>query len=465
MKNQRRMHLGWLMNPYGTHPAAWLHPEAAVESDLDIGHYVRMARLAERGKLDFIFQADAPACRDGNMEALSRAPRFMSIWEPATLLAALAGATTHIGLGGTASTSYYEPYNIARLFGSLDHLSKGRAAWNVVTSAHPSTGYNFGIEGLEPHALRYERAEEFLQIVLALWDSWDDDAFVRDRERGRFFDPDKLHYLHHKGKHFSVRGPLNMARTPQGRPVIIQAGGSEPGKNLAAETADVVFSAAGTIEKSHAFIQDVKGRMAGYGRRPEHLAILPGLNVTIGRTQAEAEDKYAALQALIHPDVGRELLSDDLEGVDLSHIPLDGPVPLEALPKSSNGHKAYFEALIEAVTKEKLSLRQLYERHVARSGTTVRGTPTQIADKMEEWFSAGAADGFMLTFTSIPQGLEDFVTLVVPELQRRGLFRSEYEGPMLRDHLGIPRPESRYHQQASLTPAAPRQTASAAATA
>jgi FMN-dependent oxidoreductase (nitrilotriacetate monooxygenase family) len=461
------MHLGWLMNPYGNHPSSWLKEDAPIESDLDIGHYMRMAQVAERGKFDFIFQADAPACRDGNMEALSRAPRFMNIWEPMTLLAALAGATTTIGLGATASTSYYEPYNIARIYGSLDHLSKGRAAWNVVTSAHPSTGWNFGIEGLEPHALRYERAVEFLQIVLALWDSWDDDAFVKDREAGRFFDPDKLHYLHHKGKYFSVRGPLNMARTPQGRPVIIQAGGSEPGKELAAETADVVFGAAGTIEKSVAFIKDVKARMLRYGRHPEHLAVLPGLNVTIGRTQAEAEDKYAALQAMIHPDVGRELLSDDLEGIDLSGIPLDGPVPLDKLPKTANGHKAYFDALVEAVTKEKLSLRQLYERHVSRSGSKISGTPTQIADRMEEWFSAGAADGFMLTFTSIPNGLEEFVTLVVPELQRRGLFRKDYAGSMLRDHLGIPRPESRYAKKrtSAWTPASAAQPASVAATA
>lgn len=465
MKTQRQMHLGWLMSPYGAHPASWLDSEGPIDADLNIGQYMRMAQVAERGKLDFIFQADAPACRDGNLQALSRAPRFMNIWEPATLLAALAGATTHIGLGGTASTSYYEPYNIARIFGSLDHLSRGRAAWNVVTSAHPSTGWNFGVEGLEPHALRYERAVEFLQVVLALWDSWDDDAFMRDRESGRFFDPDKLHYLHHKGKHFKVRGPLNMARTPQGRPVIIQAGGSEPGKELAAETADVVFGPAGTIEKSRAFIQDVKGRMARYDRQPECLAILPGFNVTIGRTQAEAEDKYAALQARIHPDVGRELLSDDLEGIDLSQIPVDAPVPLEMLPKSANGHKAYFDALIEAATKEKLSLRQLYERHVSRSGTRIAGTPTQIADKMEEWFSADAADGFMLTFTSIPNGLEEFVTLVVPELQRRGLFRKEYEGRTLRDHLGIPRPESRYASKAVPAQAPSAQTSPALATA
>lgn len=454
MNDQKMMHLGWLMNPIGAHPAAWLHPDAKIDGELDIGHYMRMAKIAERGKFDFIFQADAPACRDGDMKALSRAPRFMNIWEPATLLAALAGATTHIGLGGTASTSYYEPYNIARIFGSIDHISKGRAAWNVVTSAHPSTGYNFGIDGLEPHAYRYERAEEFLRIVLALWDSWDDDAFVRDREAGRFFDPDKLHYLHHKGKHFKVRGPLNMARTPQGRPVIIQAGGSEPGMKLAAETADVVFGPAGTVEKSRAFIDNVKGRMPQYGRHPEELAILPGLNVTIGRTQSEAEDKYATLQAMIHPDVGRGLLSDDLEGIDLSDIPLDGPVPLDKLPKSANGHKAYFDALVEAVTKEKLSLRQLYERHVSRSGTRIAGTAMQIADKMEEWFSAGAADGFMLTFTSLPDGLEQFVSEVVPELQRRELFRKEYSGKMLRDHLGISRPESRYSKQSVTTPLA-----------
>jgi FMN-dependent oxidoreductase (nitrilotriacetate monooxygenase family) len=436
--------LGWLMNPVGSHPAAWLHPEARPERALDIGYYAELARLAESGKLDFVFQADVPAARDGNMRALSRAPRFMNIWEPLTLLTALAGATTHIGLGGTSSTSYYEPYNLARQYASLDHISGGRAAWNVVTSAHPSTGYNFGRDGLEPHALRYERAREFTELCFGLWDSWDDDAFRFDKSSGIFFDPEKMHALHHQGKYFQVRGPLNIARSPQGRPVIIQAGGSEDGKELAAQTAEAIFGAEGRIDKAAELYADIKRRMPRYGRQPDHLKVLPGLSITLGRTRAEAEARYQQLQDLIHPDVGRELLSDDLEGVDLSRVPLDAPIPLDLLPATANRHKSYFDAIVRAVKEEGLTLRQLYQRHVARSGTSVRGTAADVAERMQEWFEAHAADGFMCSFTSIPRDLQLFVELVVPELQRRGLFRTDYAGRTLREHLGLPRPESRY---------------------
>jgi N-acetyl-S-(2-succino)cysteine monooxygenase len=441
---QDHMRLGWLASPFGSHPAAWLHPGAEPNAALNPSHYVRMVQIAEAGKLDFVFQADVPAARDGNMQALRRAPRFMSIWEPLTLLSALAPMTTHIGLAGTSSASYYEPYNLARQYASLDHLSGGRAGWNVVTSAHPSTGYNFGRDGLEPHDLRYERAREFMDIVLGLWDSWDDDAFPIDRNSGVYFDPKKMHYLHHDGKFFKVRGPLNIARCPQGRPVIIQAGGSEAGKELAAETAEVVFGADGVIANAQRFYADVKGRMQHFGRAPEELAYMPGLTVTIGRTTEEANERFELVQSLIHPDVGRELLSDDLEGIDLSAIPLDSPIPLEMLPATANRHKSYFDAIVAAIKNEGLTLRQLYQRHAQRSGLSVRGTPTQIADKMEEWFQGRASDGFMLTFPTVPGGLQDFVTLVIPELQRRGLFREEYEGRTLRDNLRLKRPPSRH---------------------
>jgi N-acetyl-S-(2-succino)cysteine monooxygenase len=442
-----QMKLGWLMSPAGNHPAAWLHPHAELHGANNFPHYVRLVRKAESAKFDFVFQADAAGARDGNMGALSRAPRFMNIWEPLSLLSALVGVTERIGLAGTMSTSYYEPYNLARQYASLDHLSGGRAGWNVVTSAHPAGGYNFGRDGLEDHAQRYARAREFVEICFGLWDSWDDDAFVLDRERGLYFDPEKMHYLHHRGDFFSVRGPLNIARPPQGRPVIIQAGGSEAGKELAAETAEVIFTRDASMERARQFYADVKGRMAKFGRPPDHLKIIAGVTTIVGRTAAEAEEKFQALQSMIHPQVGLEVLSEDLEGIDLSDLPLDQPIPRERIPATANRHKQFFEQILRLIDEEHLTLRQLYLRYgAARGGEVVRGTPTQIADYLEAWFHGDAADGFMLTFSLIPDGLDDFIGLVVPELRRRGLFREEYEGRTLREHLGLPRPASRYRR-------------------
>jgi N-acetyl-S-(2-succino)cysteine monooxygenase len=442
---KRQMVLGWLMSPVGNHPAAWLHPGAELHGATNFAHYVKLVRKAEAAKLDFVFQADAAGARDGNMNALSRAPRFMNIWEPLSLLSALVGATERIGLTGTMSTSYYEPYNLARQFASLDHLSGGRAGWNVVTSAHPAGGYNFGRDGLEDHAFRYERAREFVEVCFGLWDSWDDDAFVLDRETGVYFDPDKMHYLHHKGKFFSVRGPLNIARPPQGRPVIIQAGGSEAGKELAAETAEVIFTRDASPEHARRFYADVKGRMARFGRSPDHLKIMAGLTTIVGRTAAEAEEKFQKLQSMIHPIVGLEVLSEDLEGIELSDLPLDEPIPRERIPATANRHKQFFDQIIRLIDEEHLTLRELYLRYgAARGGDVIRGTPVQIADYMEAAFLGGIADGFMLTFSLVPSGLDDFINLVLPELRRRGLFREEYEGTTLRSHLGLPRPPSRH---------------------
>ncbi len=440
-----QMKLGWLMSPAGNHPAAWLHPGTELHGANNFAHYVNLARKCEAAKFDFVFQADAAGARDGNMRALSRAPRFMNIWEPLSLLSALVAVTDRIGLCGTMSTSYYEPYNLARQFASLDHLSGGRAGWNVVTSAHPAGGYNFGRNGLEDHALRYERAREFVDICFGLWDSWDDDAFVLDRASGLYFDPEKMHYLHHKGKYFSVRGPLNIARPPQGRPVIIQAGGSESGKELAAETAEVIFTRDASMQRAQQFYADVKGRMARFGRPTDHLKILCGFTSIVGRTAAEAEAKFQELQSMIHPEVGLELLSEDLEGIQLADLPLDKPIPRERIPAAANRHKQFFEQILRLIDEEHLTLRQLYLRYgAARGGDVVRGTPSQIADHMEAWFRGNAADGFMLTFSLLPQGLDDFIQLVIPELQRRGLFREDYAGTTLRDHLGLPRPASRH---------------------
>jgi FMN-dependent oxidoreductase (nitrilotriacetate monooxygenase family) len=440
-----QMKLGWLMSPAGNHPAAWLHSSTELRGANNFRHYVDLVRKCEAAKFDFVFQADAAGARDGNMLALSRAPRFMNIWEPLSLLSALVAVTDRIGLCGTMSTSYYEPYNLARQFASLDHLSGGRAGWNVVTSAHPAGGYNFGRDGLEDHALRYERAREFVDICFGLWDSWDDDAFVLDRSSGLYFDQEKMHYLHHKGKYFSVRGPLNIARPPQGRPVIIQAGGSEAGKELAAETAEVIFTRDASMQRAQQFYADVKGRMARFGRPTDHLKILCGFTSIVGRTAAEAEEKFQELQSMIHPDVGLELLSEDLEGIQLADLPHDEPIPRERIPATANRHKQFFDQILRLIDEEHLTLRQLYLRYgAARGGDVVRGTPSQIADYMEAWFRGGAADGFMLTFPLVPQGLDDFIELVVPELRRRGLFRDDYAGTTLRNHLGLPRPASRY---------------------
>jgi FMN-dependent oxidoreductase (nitrilotriacetate monooxygenase family) len=434
--------LAILASGTGSHVASWLHPATNSRGGVDIGHYRRMAQLAERGKFDLFFIADTPAARTEKLDAYARFPMFMNVFEPVTLLSAIAGATSRIGLGGTVSTSFSEPYNVARQFSSLDHISGGRAGWNVVTSANDFAARNFGHAKLAPHAERYARAREFVQVVQALWDSWDDDAFVRDRERGVYFEPDRLHKLTHRGDFFSVEGALNIGRTPQGKPVIIQAGASETGKELAAETAEVVFASDSEIGKASAFYADLKGRMAKYGRAPGELKVLAGLPVIVADSDQEAQDKYAALQGMIHPDVGRLRLGMDLE-MDLSDLPLDEPIPEERIPRTANLHKMYFDKIVEMIRVEKLTLRQLYMRY-ERGNKTLAGSVKTIVDHMEAWKAENAADGFMLMFPTLPDGLQDFVDKVVPELQRRGLLRRDYAGITLRDHLGLVRPPSRH---------------------
>src|SRR5215471_8487772 len=300
------MKLGAFTHPTGNHVAAWRHPGAEADAGTNVEHYIAFAQTAERAKFDFVFMADAVATRDGNLEALSRWPQYMAHFEPITLLSATASQTDRIGLVCTASTSYYEPFNVARLFGSLDHISGGRAGWNVVTSANASASFNFNRDEHYDIAERYQRAREFVKVVLGLWDSWEDDAFIRDRASRRYFDPNKLHKLDHKGQFFSVRGPMNLARPPQGYPVIAQAGASEDGKELGAETAEIIFFSQQRIATAREFYKDVKGRMAKFGREPGQLKMLAGLNPTVGRTEAEAREKFEYLQSLIHPDVGKE---------------------------------------------------------------------------------------------------------------------------------------------------------------
>ena len=443
MARSDRMKLGTFIYTFGYNPASWRHPGSAPGAATDFSHMLNIARISEAAKFDFVFLADSPAAGVGSMEALSRLPNKMNRFEPLSLLSALAVSTERVGLAATLSTSYYEPFNVARLFGSIDHLSGGRACWNVVTSDHDETGYNYNRQGLDPHAVRYERAREFVEVCFGLWDGWEPDALLLDRAAGQYFDPAKLHLLDHVGKHFQVRGPLNLSRSPQGRPVIAQAGGSPAGMDLAAETAEVVFSLASTLEKNRAFYEALKGRMPAHGRAPDQLKVMPGIIVHVGETEAEAQAKVDWLADNLHPAVGRQMLSEFLE-TDLVDVPLDKPFPLERLPEAPKGSRALFDTLV-AFVREGHTVGELIRLYAERqTGNGIKGTPKQIADFMEEWFEGGAADGFILQMPTLPSALEDFTRLVVPELQRRGLFRRDYEGTTLRHSLGLDEPANRY---------------------
>jgi FMN-dependent oxidoreductase (nitrilotriacetate monooxygenase family) len=389
--------------------------------------------------------ADHLAVLNMPVQALKRSATVTS-FDPLTLLPALAVLTKRIGLIATASTTYNEPYHVARKFASLDHISGGRAGWNVVTSGNPDEAMNFGLEEHVEHATRYRRAREFFDVVTGLWDSWADDAFIRDVASGSYFDPEKMHVLNHHGEFLKVRGPLNIARPIQGWPVIVQAGASDAGRQLAAETAEVIFGAGGNIAGARSFYADVKGRMAALGRPRDHLKVLPGAFVVVGDTVAEARAKRMRLDSLVHYDSAIASLSIML-GHDISKVDPDGPLP--AIPES-NASKSGRERIIELAARENLTVRQLAQRVGGFGGLAFVGTPASIADAMEEWLHTDACDGFNVMFPYLPAGLDDFVDGVVPELQRRGIFRREYEGATLRENLGLPRPENRFF---------PRQTA------
>lgn len=439
MTKPRQMKLGAFLMTDGHHVAAWRHPEGRPDAHVSLDHFVHLARLAEAAAFDALFLADSSGIRETSVAPLSRTSRGAS-FEPLTLLSALSVVTERIGLIATASTSFNEPFNLARKFASLDLLSGGRAGWNLVTSSSESEARNFNLERHAAHADRYGRAREFAEVVVGLWNSWEDDSFLRDRESGLFFDPGKLHVLDHRGAHFRVRGPLNVARSPQGHPVIVQAGSSEAGKDLAAATAEAIFTAQQTLADAQAFYADVKGRLARHGRAPGDLKIMPGVFPVVGRTEAEARAKYDELQELIHPVVGRSLLERML-GLDLSGYPEDGPVP--DVPET-NGGKSRQALLVDLARRENLTIRDLSLRIAgARGHWTVIGTPAQVADALEERFVEEGADGFNVMPPALPDGLDDFATLVIPELQRRGLFRTAYEGRTLRDHLGLARPPHR----------------------
>jgi FMN-dependent oxidoreductase (nitrilotriacetate monooxygenase family) len=437
-----KMILGAYYNPTGHHVASWRHPRAQEDAHVNIEHYIEIAQTAERAKFDLMFLADSNVIRDAHIDALSRSTQFVAYFEPLTLLSALAMVTKHIGLIGTASTSWNQPYHIARKFASLDHISKGRAGWNAVTSVADKEAQNFGRDKAYPHADRYDRAHEVIEIVQGLWDSWDDDAFLRDKESGLFFDKNKLHELNHKSERYKVRGPLNVPRSPQGYPLVVQAGASPEGRELAAHYAEAIFSPHLNYESAKAYYDDTKGCMAHYNRNPDHLKILPGISIFVKPTEAEAREDYAYIQSLIHPIVGQEILTSML-GVDMSPYDYDGPFP-DPLPatKGSQGHRGELETLAR---KNKLTVRQLAEHAAGARGKNVQvGTPQQIADYLEDWFERGACDGFTIMPPYIPGGLDDFCELVIPELQRRGLFRTEYEGTTLRENLGLPRPVNRH---------------------
>jgi FMN-dependent oxidoreductase (nitrilotriacetate monooxygenase family) len=440
----RQLRLGAFMRPVGIHTAWWRYPGTPPDANFSWPLQKRFAQKLEAGKFDAFFMADHLALLNMPMSALKRSATVTS-FDPLTLLPALAAVTERLGLIATASTTYNEPYHIARKFASLDHLSGGRAGWNLVTTSNPDAALNFGLDDAVEHDERYHRGREFFDVVTGLWDSWADDAFLMDQGSGLFFDPDRLHVLNYKGENFSVRGPLNVARPIQGWPVIVQAGASEAGKQIAAETSEVIFGSSRTIEDGRAFYADVKGRMKTLGRDPEHLKILPACLVIVGETTAEAQRKKALLDGLVHPDSGLPNLAMRL-GVDISGFDLDAPLP--EIPET-NASKSSRQSLIDLARRENLTVRQLAQRVGAYGGLEMVGTPAQIADRMQDWLETDASDGFNVMFHTVPEGLDDFVDMVVPELQRRELFRREYEGATLRENLGLPRPGNRFFPSAA----------------
>jgi FMN-dependent oxidoreductase (nitrilotriacetate monooxygenase family) len=438
----RQLHLGAFIMATGHHVAAWRHPASQADAGHNIGHYRELAQTAERGLFDLVFVADSPAGWDADKDRETRSRVSHSAhFEPVTLWAALSQVTERIGFVATASTTYEDPYLLARKFASLDHISKGRAAWNVVTTA-ADVSKNFSIPGHPAHANRYERAEEFVDLVLDLWDSYEDDALVIDKDSGVFLDPDKVHLVNHKGKVFDVQGPLNVARSPQGRPVVVQAGASEPGRDLAARTAEVIFTANQTLSDGQAFYSDVKRRLGKYGRREEELVIMPGIFPVLGGTVAEAQERYEFIQSLVHPTIAWSILKQYYVGVDLSPYDLDDVAP--PLPDHTELNQSRLK-LVSDLASRGLTLRQLYlSLATARGHRTVVGTPEQVADAIGDWFLNGAADGFNIMPPILPTGLTEFVDQVVPILQKRGWFRTAYEGTTLRENLGLERPANRF---------------------
>ncbi|MFB9981298.1 LLM class flavin-dependent oxidoreductase [Mesorhizobium kowhaii] len=440
MPIKQKIKLGVFVYAYGHSRGSWLLPTVPKNAATDINYHKKLAQTAERGLLDFLFYADAPAYNDAGGKGLS--PHGVNRLEPVTVITALSGATTNLGFISTVSTSYFEPFNVARQLASADHISGGRIGWNVVTTDTQAAAANFGVEVVPPEE-RYARAREFVEITFGLWDSFEPDAVLADRENAVYLDVSKVHPLNYKGKYFNVKGPLDVERSPQGRPVIAQAGGSEDGLELAAMSADVVFSVANDPAKARQTRQAIRERTAKYGREPDDVKFLPGLSIIVGKTDAEAQAKLDTLIDTMPPAMGAESLSRFL-GVDLSSVPLDEPFPVDILPEKPKASAALFEAYV-AFVKQGKTLRELIRMFAEQQlGNGVTGSPERVADKLEEWVQADAADGFILMFPMLPTGLEDFVELVVPELQKRGIFREEYESNQLRGNLSLKYPKNRY---------------------
>jgi alkanesulfonate monooxygenase len=436
-KKKRHMNLSVFLQLYGTHANAWRRPGVEAGGNPDFQKWLSLVQLLERGKFDFAFFADFVG-NGGDAVGNGRQARGGG-FEPLTLVGALAAATKHIGLVATVNTNFNEPYNTARRFASLDHLSGGRIGWNVVSSFAENAAKSFGVENPLDHAARYQRAGEFIDASKELWDSWDDNAFDHpDKETGQFFDPESGHPVHYRSKHFSVDGLLDIARPIQGYPVLFQAGNSDTGREFAAQYSEGIYAAAQTIEEAKDFYNDVKGRLAKYGREPDDLRVTPGLFYHIGSSRQEAREKYEAFQQAVDLTGRTNFL-----GVDLSAYPLDGPLP-DNIPEPTNGIGRFRQAVALA-KRENLTIRQVILRFsIVQGHRTIYGTPTDIADQLEDWFVNGAADGFNMKPATVPDSLEEFITKVVPELQRRGLFRTEYEGTTLRDHLQLRRPQNRH---------------------
>ncbi|MED4782387.1 LLM class flavin-dependent oxidoreductase [Brevibacillus choshinensis] len=437
MANSRQIKFGAFIHGVGGHIAGWRHPLAQPDASIDFGFYSSQAQKAETGKFDFVFIADGLFINEKSI------PHFLNRFEPLTILSALAAVTSRIGLVGTVSTSYSEPFTVSRQLSSLDHISQGRAGWNVVTSPLEGSALNFNktIDEHPDHAKRYRIATEYLEVAKGLWDSWEDDAFVRDKESGVFFDPKKMHALNHKGEFFSVQGPLNISRSKQGQPVIFQAGASEDGKSFAATWADAIFTGHLTLSDAQQFYEDVKNRAVAAGRNPDEVIIMPGIAPIIGRTEVEAEKKYQELANLVSIEQALAYLGRYYDHHDFSVYELDEPFP-DLGDVGKNSFQSTTERIKRDAEKGNLTLRQ-----VALQETTPRplfmGTAEKVADLVQEWFVERGADGFIIS-SSIPNALNDFVDHVVPLLQERGFFRTEYEADTLRGNLGLSVPSNRY---------------------
>ncbi len=439
MSTKRKLHFNAFMRPATIHTGGWRYPGAFADANFNLNHIIRFIQKLEEGKFDTFFMADHLALLNMPIEALKRSATPTS-FEPMTLLSALAMVTKKIGLVATSSTTYDAPYHVARRFASLDHISGGRSGWNIVTTANPNASRNFGIEFQMEHDERYSRAKEFYDVVTGLWDSWEDDAFVRNQKTGIFFDTEKMHILNHQGKYLKSRGPLNIARPIQGWPVIVQAGASNAGRQLAAETAEIVFTSQPTIDHAREFYSDVKGRMKQIGRNPRHMHILPACMVIIANSLEEAKERRAKLDSLVHFESAIASLSIAL-GTDASVFDPDGMLP--DIPETNAGQSSR-EKAIRIAKEEGLTVQQLAQRIGGHSSLCLMGPPELVADQMEEWLSTGGADGFTIQFPYLPQGLDDFVEKLVPILQKRGIYREDYEGNTLRENLGLPRPENQF---------------------